>query len=138
MPRLRNLTKQKMQKQTEHITRLCIDGGNSNFELLPISRNLNRFYNIFLCGEKLCEGCKAVFFYADDLENPFYEQTFSEVIHTMHDDWILSISRWHLRRETFKGEFQILIRIYAVDGSSEIAEILIPVRGKRGVKRKGA
>ena len=125
-----------MQKQTEHIFRLNIDGGRF-FELPSINRNSRRFIDIFLSGKKLCAGCKAVFLYADDLENPFYEQTFSEVIHTMHDDWILSISRWHLRREGFKGEFQILIRIFAVDGS-EIAEILIPVRGKRGIKRKGA
>ena len=125
-----------MQKQTEHIFRLNIDGGRF-FELPSINRNSRRFIDIFLSGKKLCAGCKAVFLYADDLENPFYEQTFSEVIHTMHDDWILSISRWHLRREGFKGEFQILIRIFAVDGS-EIAEILIPIRGKRGIKRKGA
>ena len=125
-----------MQKQTEHIRRLNINGGGC-FELPFVHRNLNRFFDLFLSGSMLCEGCKAVFLYTDDLENPFYEQTFSEVIHTMHDDWILSISRWDLRREGFKGEFQILIRIFAVDGS-EIAEILIPVRGKRGVKRKGA
>lgn len=124
-----------MQKQIEHIFYLSINEGGC-FELPSVSRNMNRFFDLFLSGSMLCEGCKAVFFYADDLENPFYEQTFSEVIHTMHDDWILSISRWHLRRETFKGEFQILIRIYAVDGSSEIAEILVPVRGKRGVKCK--
>ena len=123
-----------MQKQTEHIMHLHVVEGGS-YELPLIHRNLNRFLDLFLCGEKLRAGCKAVFLYADDLENPFYEQTFSEVIHTMHDDWILSISRWHLRRETFKGEFQILIRIYAVDGS-EICKINVPVTGKRAVKCK--
>lgn len=125
-----------MQKQTvEHIRRLNINGGGC-FELPSVSRNMNRFFDLFLSGSALCEGCKAVFFYADDLENPFYEQTFSETIHTNNNDWIVSVSRWDLRREGYKGEFQILIRVYAVDGS-EIAEILIPVRGKRGIKRKG-
>lgn len=124
-----------MQKQTvEHIRRLNINEGGS-FELSSVSRNMNRFFDLFLSGSMLCEGCKAVFFYADDLENPFYEQTFSEVIHTNNDDWILSISRWDLRRETFKGEFQILIRIYAVD-DSELARITIPIKGKRAVCKR--
>ena len=123
-----------MQKQTEHIFRLNVDGGRF-FELPSINRNSRRFIDIFLSGKKLCAGCKAVFFYADDLENPFYEQTFSEVIHTMHDDWILSISRWHLRREGYKGEFQILIRVFAVDGSG-ICKINIPIKGKRAVCKR--
>ena len=124
-----------MQKQTvEHIRRLSINEGGC-FELPSVSRNMNRFFDLFLSGSALCEGCRAVFFYADDLENPFYEQTFSEVIHTMHDDWILSISRWDLRREGYRGEFSILIMIYDTDGS-ELARITIPIKGKRGVKCK--
>ena len=126
---------QMIQKQTEHIMHLHVVEGGS-YELPSIHRNLNRFVDIFISGKALGVGCRARLFYSDS-ETPFDEIVFSETIHTMHDDWILSISRWHLRRETFKGEFQILIRIYAVD-DSEIAEILIPVRGKRGIKRKGA
>ena len=125
---------QMIQKQTEHITHLHIKGGS--YELPLINRNLNRFYDIFLSGKALRVGCRARLFYSDS-ETPFDEIVFSETIHTNNNDWIVSVSRWHLRREGFKGEFQILIRIFAVDGS-EIAEILIPVRGKRGVKRKGA
>ena len=123
-----------MQKQTvEHIRRLNINGGGC-FELPSISRNMNRFYDIFLSGKALGVGCRARLFYSDS-ETPFDEITFSETIHTNNDDWICSISRWHLRREGFTGEFQILIRIDAVD-NSQIAEILVPVRGKRGVKCK--
>ena len=128
------MTKQKTKKLTEHITRLCIDGGNSNFELLPISRNLNRFYNIFLCGEKLCEGCKAVFYYVDDSGlHEFDAQVLTAMCHNSRGEFIAWVSRWDLRRDNFRGQFSILIRIFAVDGS-EIAEILIPVRGKRGCK----
>ncbi len=123
-----------MQKQTvEHIRRLNINEGGC-FELPSVSRNMNRFYDIFLSGKALGVGCRALLFYSDS-ETPFDEIVFSEVIHSSRDDWICSISRWDLRREGFKGEFQILIRIFAVDGS-EIAEILIPVRGKRAVKCK--
>ena len=124
-----------MQKQTvEHIRRLSVNEGGS-YELSSVSRNMNRFFDLFLSGSMLCEGCKAVFFYADDLENPFYEQTFSETTHTNNNDWICSISRWDLRREGFKGEFQILIRIFAVD-DSEICKIFVPIKGKRAVKCK--
>ena len=121
-----------MQKQTEHITHLHIKGGS--YELPLINRNLNRFYDIFLSGKALRVGCRARLFYSDS-ETPFDEIVFSETIHTMHDDWILSISRWDLRRETFKGEFQILIRIYAVDGS-EICKVNIPIKGKRAVCKR--
>lgn len=124
-----------MQKQTEHIMHLHVVEGGS-YELPLIHRNLNRFVDIFLSGKALGVGCRALLFYSDS-ETPFDEITFSEVIHTNNDDWIVSVSRWNLRREGYKGEFQILIRICAVDGS-EIAKILIPVRGKRGIKRKGA
>ena len=123
-----------MQKQTEHIFRLNLDGGRF-FELPSINRNSRRFIDIFLSGKKLCAGCRAVFFYADDLENPFYEQTFSETIHTNNNDWIVSISRWDLRRQGFTGEFQILIRIFAVDGS-EICKVNIPIKGKRAVCKR--
>ena len=119
-----------MQKQTEHITRLCIDGGNSNFELLPISRNLNRFYNIFLCGEKLCEGCKAVFYYVDDSGlHEFDTQVLTAVCHNARGEFIAWVSRWHLRRDDYRGQFSILIMLYDTDGS-ELAQITIPIQGK--------
>ena len=130
MPRLRNLTKQKTKKQVEHITRLCIDGGNSNFELLPISRNLNRFYNIFLCGEKLCEGCKVVFCYVDDSGlHEFDTQVLTAMCHNARGEFIAWVSRWDLRRDNFRGQFSILIMIYDTDGS-ELARITIPIQGK--------
>ena len=125
-----------MQKQTvEHIMHLHVVEGGS-YELPLIHRNLNRFVDIFLSGKALRVGCRARLFYSDS-ETPFDEIVFSETIHTNNNDWIVSVSRWHLRRDNHIGEFSILIRICAVDGS-EIAEILIPVRGKRGIKRKGA
>ena len=122
---------QMMQKQTEHIMHLHVVEGGS-YELPSIHRNLNRFYDIFLSGKALGVGCRARLFYSDS-ETPFDEIVFSEVIHSSRDDWIVSVSRWHLRREGFKGEFNILIMIYDTDGS-EVAEILVPVRGKRGCK----
>ena len=123
-----------MQKQTvEHIMHLHVVEGGS-YELPLIHRNLNRFVDIFLSGKALRVGCRARLFYSDS-ETPFDEIVFSETIHTNNDDWICSISRWDLRRELFKGEFQILIRIYAVDGS-ELARITVPIKGKRGVKCK--
>ena len=121
-----------MQKQTEHITHLHIKGGS--YELPLINRNLNRFYDIFLSGKALGVGCRARLFYSDS-ETPFDEIVFSETIHTNNNDWIVSISRWDLRRQGFTGEFQILIRIFAVDGS-EICKINIPIKGKRAVKCK--
>lgn len=123
-----------MQKQTvEHIRRLNINGGGC-FELPSVSRNMNRFYDIFLSGKALRVGCRARLFYSDS-ETPFDEIVFSETIHTNNNDWIVSISRWDLRRDNYRGEFEILIMIYAVDGS-EICEINIPVTGKRAVKCK--
>ena len=104
---------QMIQKQTEHITHLHIKGGS--YELPLINRNLNRFYDIFLSGKALGVGCRALLFYSDS-ETPFDEIVFSETIHTMHDDWICSISRWNLRREGYRGEFSILIMIYDTDG----------------------
>ena len=127
-----------MQKQTvEHIRRLSINEGGS-FELSSVSRNMNRFFDLFLSGSMLCEGCKAVFYYVDDSGlHEFDTQVLTAMCHNARGEFIAWVSRWHLRRDNFRGQFSILIRIFAVDGS-EIAEILIPVRGKRGIKRKGA
>lgn len=123
-----------MQKQTvEHIRRLSVNEGGC-FELPSVSRNMNRFYDIFLSGKALGVGCRARLFYSDS-ETPFDEITFSETIHTNNNDWIVSISRWDLRRDNYRGEFEILIMIYAVD-DSEICKINIPVTGKRAVKCK--
>ena len=117
-----------MQKQTvEHIRRLSVNEGGC-FELPSVSRNMNRFYDIFLSGKALRVGCRARLFYSDS-ETPFDEITFSEVIHSSRDDWIVSVSRWDLRRDNFRGQFSILIRIFAVDGS-ELAQITIPIQGK--------
>ena len=121
------MTKRKMQKQTEHIFRLNIDGGR--FELPSINRNSRRFIDIFLSGKKLCAGCRAVFFYADDLENPFYEIEFTERIRSIHDDWILTVPTWYIRRSGYVGEFTILVLIYDTD-SSKLAQITIPIQGK--------
>ena len=127
-----------MQKQTvEHIRRLSINEGGC-FELPSVSRNMNRFFDLFLSGSMLCEGCKAVFYYVDDSGlHEFDTQVLTAMCHNARGEFIAWVSRWHLRRDNFRGQFSILIRIFAVDGS-EIAEILIPVRGKRGIKRKGA
>lgn len=121
------MTKRKMQKQTEHIMHLHVVEGGS-YELPLIHRNLNRFVDIFLSGKALRVGCRARLFYSDS-ETPFDEITFSEVIHSSRDDWIVSVSRWDLRRDNFRGQFSILIRIFAVDGS-ELAQITIPIQGK--------
>lgn len=125
---------QMMQRQTvEHIRRLNVNEGGC-FELPSVSRNMNRFYDIFLSGKALGVGCRARLFYSDS-ETPFDEIVFSETIHTNNNDWIVSISRWDLRRDNYRGAFEILIMIYAVDGS-EICKINIPVTGKRAVKCK--
>ena len=123
---------QMIQKQTEHITHLHIKGGS--YELPLINRNLNRFYDIFLSGKALRVGCRARLFYSDS-ETPFDEIVFSETTHTNNNDWIVSISRWDLRREGYRGEFSILIMIYDTDGS-EICKVIVPIRGKRAVKCK--
>ena len=125
---------QMIQKRlNEHIMHLHVVEGGS-YELPLIHRNLNRFYDIFLSGKALGVGCRARLFYSDS-ETPFDEITFSETIHTNNNDWIVSISRWDLRRDNYRGEFEILIMIYAVD-DSEICKINIPVTGKRAVKCK--
>lgn len=125
-----------MQKQTvEHIRRLSINGGGC-FELPSVSRNMNRFFDLFLSGSALCEGCKAVFYYVDDSGlHEFDTQVLTAMCHNSRGEFIAWVSRWHLRRDNFRGQFSILIMIYDTDGS-ELARITIPIKGKRGVKCK--
>lgn len=119
-----------MQKQTvEHIRRLNINGGGS-FELSSVSRNLNRFFDLFLSGSMLCEGCKAVFYYVDDSGlHEFDTQVLTAMCHNARGEFIAWVSRWHLRRDDYRGQFSILIMIYDTDGS-ELARITIPIQGK--------
>ena len=125
-----------MQKQTvEHIRRLNINGGGS-FELSSVSRNMNRFFDLFLSGSILCEGCKAVFYYVDDSGlHEFDTQVLTAMCHNARGEFIAWVSRWDLRRDNFRGQFSILIMIYDTDGS-ELARITIPIKGKRAVKCK--
>ena len=119
-----------MQKQTvEHIRRLNVNGGGS-FELSSVSRNMNRFFDLFLSGSSLCEGCKAVFYYVDDSGlHEFDTQVLTAVCHNARGEFIAWVSRWHLRRDNYRGQFSILIMIYDTDGS-ELARITIPIQGK--------
>lgn len=119
-----------MQKQTvEHIRRLNINGGGS-FELSSVSRNMNRFFDLFLSGSALCEGCKAVFYYVDDSGlHEFDTQVLTAMCHNARGEFIAWVSRWDLRRDNFRGQFSILIMIYDTDGS-ELAQITIPIQGK--------
>ena len=125
-----------MQKQTvEHIRRLNINGGGC-FELPSVSRNMNRFFDLFLSGSILCEGCKAVFYYVDDSGlHEFDTQVLTAMCHNARGEFIAWVSRWDLRRDNFRGQFSILIMIYDTDGS-ELARITIPIKGKRAVKCK--
>lgn len=125
-----------MQKQTvEHIRRLNINGGGC-FELPSVSRNMNRFFDLFLSGSMLCEGCKAVFYYDDDSDlHEFDTQVLTAMCHNARGEFIAWVSRWDLRRDDYRGQFSILIMIYDTDGS-ELARITIPIKGKRAVKCK--
>ena len=125
-----------MQKQTvEHIRRLNINGGGC-FELPSVSRNMNRFFDLFLSGSMLCEGCKAVFYYVDDSGlHEFDTQVLTAMCHNARGEFIAWVSRWDLRRDDFRGQFSILIMIYDTDGS-ELARITIPIKGKRAVRCK--
>ena len=125
-----------MQKQTvEHIRRLNINGGGW-FELPSVSRNMNRFFDLFLSGSMLCEGCKAVFYYVDDSGlHEFDTQVLTAMCHNARGEFIAWVSRWDLRRDDFRGQFSIRIMIYDTDGS-ELARITIPIKGKRAVRCK--
>ena len=125
-----------MQKQTvEHIRRLNINGGGC-FELPSVSRNMNRFFDLFLSGSMLCEGCKAVFYYVDDSGlHEFDTQVLTAMCHNARGEFIAWVSRWDLRRDNFRGQFSILVRIFAVDGSA-LCKVNIPIKGKRAVCKR--
>lgn len=118
----------------DHIRRLRVKRGG-NHRLSPaIDRNQNRWLDIFLSGNMLTEGCKAVFYY-DDTEELFEEQTFTEICHNAYDEWLIWIIKKDLRRVGYKGEFSIRIKIIDADGS-EICKIKVPIKGKVGKKLK--
>lgn len=118
----------------DHIRRLRVKRGEGHRLSPAIDRNQNRWLNIFLSGNMLTEGCKAVFYY-DDSEEPFAEQTFTELIHNAYDEWLIWIIKKDLRRVGFKGEFRIRIEIIDTNGS-EVCKIKVPIRGKVGRKLK--
>ena len=127
------LKKVLKQIEPEHY-RMCKVKQGGSHAIPSVDRNMNRWLNIFLSGNMLTEGCKAVFYY-DDSEEPFNEQVFTESTRNVYGEWLIWIIKKDLRRVGFKGEFRILIVIFDADGS-EVCKIKVPIRGKVGRKLK--
>lgn len=128
------LQRLESMKDDRHNRRLRVKQGGSHKVSPAVDRNQKRWLNIFLSGNMLTEGCKAVFYY-DDSEEPFAEQVFAELIHNAYDEWLIWIIKKDLRRVGYKGEFSIRIKIIDADGS-EICKIKVPVKGKVGKRLK--
>lgn len=127
------LKKVLKQIEPEHY-RMCKVKQGGSHAIPSVDRNSNRWLNIFLSGNMLTEGCKAVFYY-DDSEEPFSEQVFTESTRNVYGEWLIWIIKKDLRRVGFKGEFSIRIKIIDADGS-EICKIKVPIKGKVGRKLK--
>lgn len=128
------LKKVLKQIEPEHYRMCKVKQGGSHKVSPAVDRNQNRWLDIFLSGNMLTEGCKAVFYY-DDSEEPFSEQVLTESTHNVYDEWLIWIIKKDLRRVGFKGEFRIRIEIIDTNGS-EVCKIKVPVKGKVGKKLK--